>query len=70
MFETGVDGTNECKPERQGRRHNTDIFSVVVKVYCVFSLESPHRRDSNKYTQYTIFKTKQKKKKKNHPKLS
>ena len=23
-------------------------------VYCVFSLESPHRGDSNEYTQYTI----------------
>ena len=35
-------------------------------VYCVFSLESPHRGDSNEYTQYTIFKIK----KENHPKLS
>ena len=26
-----------------------------VKVYCVFSLESPNRGDSNEYTQYTIF---------------
>ena len=26
-----------------------------MKVYCVFSLESPHRGDSNVYTQYTIF---------------
>ena len=26
-----------------------------MKVYCVFSLESPHRGDSNEYTQYTIF---------------
>ena len=25
-----------------------------MKVYCVFSLESPHRGDSNVYTQYTI----------------
>ena len=32
---------------------------------CV-SLESPHRGDSNVYTQYTIFKIK---KKENHPKL-
>ena len=37
-----------------------------MKVYCVFSLESPHRGDSNEYTQYTIFNIKQK----NHPKLS
>ena len=26
-----------------------------MKVNCVFSLESPHRGDSNEYTQYTIF---------------
>ena len=26
-----------------------------MKVYCVFSLESPHWDDSNEYTQYTIF---------------
>ena len=34
-----------------------DIFSIFfnMKVYCVFSLESPHRGDSNEFTQYTIF---------------
>ena len=34
-----------------------DIFAVFfnMKVCCVFSLESPHRGDSNEYTQYTIF---------------
>ena len=26
-----------------------------MKICCVFSLESPHRGDSNEYTQYTIF---------------
>ena len=26
-----------------------------MKVYCVFSSESPHRGDSNEYTQYPIF---------------
>ena len=26
-----------------------------MKVYCVLSLESPHRGDSNENTQYTIF---------------
>ena len=31
-----------------------------MQVYCVFSLESPHRGDSNKYRQYTIFITKMK----------
>ena len=42
---------------------NRDIFSIFpnMKVYCVFSLESPQRGDSNEYTQY---------KKKKHPKLS
>ena len=37
-----------------------------MKVYCVFSLELPHRGNSNEYTQYTIFN----KKNENHPKLS
>ena len=48
--------------------HDRDIFSIFfnLKVCCVFSLESPHRGDSNEYTQYTIFN----KKKENHPKLS
>ena len=34
-----------------------DIFSSFfnMKVYCVFSLESPQRGDSNVYTQCTIF---------------
>ena len=31
-----------------------------MKVFCVFSLEFPHRGDSNEYTQYTIFNTKRK----------
>ena len=45
-----------------------DIFSIFfnIKVCCVFSLELPHRGDSNGYTQYTIFNIK----KENHPKLS
>ena len=38
------------------------IFSIFfnMNVFCVFSLESPHRVDSNEYTQYTIFNTKRK----------
>ena len=34
-----------------------DIFSIFfnMKVCCVFSLESPHRGDSNECIQYTIF---------------
>ena len=45
-----------------------NIFSIFfnMMVYCVFSLESPHRGDSNEYIQYTIFNIK----KKNHFKLS
>ena len=33
------------------------IFSIFfnMKVCCVFSVESPHRGDSNGNTQYTIF---------------
>ena len=31
-----------------------------MKVFCVFSLESPHQGDSNEYTQYTIFNTNRK----------
>ena len=39
-----------------------DNFSIFfnMKVCCVFSLESPHRGDSNEYTQYTIFIIKKK----------
>ena len=46
-----------------------DIFSIFfnMKVCCVFSLESPHRGDSNEYTQYTIFNIK-KKNTQNYPK--
>ena len=42
--------------------HSRDIFSIFfnMKVYCVFSLESPHRGDSNVYTLYTIFIIKKK----------
>ena len=36
----------------------------LMTVYCMFSLESPHRGDSNEYTQYTIFNMKKEK----HPK--
>ena len=39
-----------------------DIFSIFfnMEVFCVFSLESPHRGDSNEYTLYTIFSIKRK----------
>ena len=37
-----------------------DIFSISfnIKVCCVFSLESPHRGDSNENTKHTIFNRK------------
>ena len=46
---------------------NRDIILIFfnMKVYCVFSLESPHRGDSNENIQHTIFNIK----KENHPKL-
>ena len=31
-----------------------------MRVFCVFSLESPHQGDSNEFTQYTIFNIKKK----------
>ena len=39
-----------------------DIFSVFLymKVCSVFSFESPHRGDSNEYTQHTIINMKKK----------
>ena len=44
-----------------------DILLVFfnMKVYSVFSLESPHQGDSSEYTQHVI-----QYKKENHPKLS
>ena len=65
MFETRVVRAYGCYSLHQVRRHNRDIFSIffIIKVCCVFSLESSH---SKEYTQYTIFNIK----KVNHPKLS
>ena len=39
---------------------NTVSFFYKMKVCCVYSLESPHRGDSNEYIQYTIFNTEKK----------
>ena len=68
MFETGVVGVNGCESKCKVRRHNRDIFLIFynMKVCCVFSLELPHRGDSNEDTKYTIFNIKKEK----HPKLS
>ena len=59
MFETGIVRVKECESKTQVSRPNQNIFSIFykMKVCCVFSLESPHRGDSNEYTQYTIFDT-------------
>ena len=47
---------------------NSDIFPTFfnMKVYCVFTLESPRWGDSKEYIQYTIFQYINEK----HPKLS
>ena len=52
MFETGVVRANDCLSKNQNRMQSRDIFSISLnmKVYFVFSLESPHRGDSNEYT--------------------
>ena len=51
MFETGVVRAIESLLLSQVRRHNRDILFIFfsMKVYCVFSLESPQRGDSNEY---------------------
>ena len=40
--------------------HGYLLIFFNMKVYCAFSSESPHRGDSNDYTQYTIFNIKKK----------
>ena len=49
-----------------------DIFSIFfkMKVCCVFPLESPHRGDSNEYTQHIIINIKDKKNTRNIPKYN
>ena len=51
---------------RSGGIIRISLIFYNMKVYCVFTLESPHRGDSNEYTQYTIFQYEKEK----HPKLS
>ena len=62
MFETGLFEPMSVLIISQIRRNNRDIFLIFfnMKVFCVFSLESPHRGDSNEYAQYTIFNIKRK----------
>ena len=52
-------------PEQEESRYIISIF-FKMKVYCVLSLELPHRGDSNKCTHYTSFNIKHK----NRSKLS
>ena len=68
VVETGVVRAIKGLLQSQVRRHNRDILSIFfnMKVYCVFSLESPQRGDSNEYTQDTMSQCK----KENHPKSS
>ena len=44
MFQTGVVRANEYLSSLQNRRQSRGIISIFfhMKVYCVFSLESPH----------------------------
>ena len=67
MFETEVGGANESLSQRQVRRPTKDILSIFfnMNVRCLFSLESPHRGDSNVYIQPTIINIKE-----IHPKIS
>ena len=51
---------------RSGSIIRISLIFYNMKVYCVFILESPHRGDSNEYTQYTIFQYEKEK----HRKLS
>ena len=44
---------------RTGGKIEISLF-FNMKVYCVFSLESPHRGDTNENTKYTIFRLKKK----------
>ena len=53
------------KSARLGGIITLSLIFNSMKVCCVFSLQSPHRGDSNEYKQYTIFNTR----KENHPKV-
>ena len=45
---------------RSGGIIRISLIFYKMKVYCVFSLESPHCGDSNEYTQNTVFNIKKK----------
>ena len=48
------------KSARSGGIIRISLIFYNMTVYCVFSFESPHRGDSNEYTQYTVFNIKKK----------
>ena len=55
---------------RSGGIIRISLIFYNMKVYCVFTLESPHQGDSNEYTQYTIFQYEKEKNTLNYPKSS
>ena len=58
---TFIKYTDQCiGSELQVGRHSGGVFSIScnLKVFCAFSLGSPHRGDSEEHTQYTIFNKK------------
>ena len=63
MFKTGVVLANEVNQSAKsgGIIGISSRFFFNMKVFCVFSLESPHQGDSNENTQYTIFNIKNRK---------
>ena len=60
MFGIGDVRVNGCESGRQVGSLNGNVFSIFynMKVFCAFSVESPHRGDSDEHTQYTIFNKK------------
>ena len=43
-----------------GKKGISFLFFLNMKIYSLFSLDSPHLGDSKEYTQYTIFNLKKK----------
>ena len=56
MFETGVVRANEVNHSPRSGGNIGIFFSSFfnMKVCCVYSLESPHRGDSNEYTHIPV----------------
>ena len=60
LFDTGVVRAIRVDYRARSRSIIWPYFFIFfkIKVCCVYSLESPHRGDSNEYTQYTIINIK------------